>query len=286
MSALGGIMKLTILIILFSLSTKNSVAGPILKDVGIIGLLSHDLFAWDRKNEVNKENGRLDLSTIFDYEDGKRWMKGGDPKNSENSPVWSVTKRIIDFHKTQLKEHNPTTARKLTVKFFHQMIRDSFHRISGMDFPTEAIEEKVNNTEQAALRAMHDILPGRVKFFRGPYFPLKDFSLTNFLFLRLYLNDKELDQKLKSFDGDYDQEYKEIKIPFTNTVINLMEVDRKFIEKFSPYKQSNMLRELKRVGENEITISEIYFIDHIINLFQKGFCSKGNEWMPNELPCY
>ena len=41
------------------------------KDIGVIGLSSHDMFTWDRKSEVNLENGRLDLSTIFDYDSGK-----------------------------------------------------------------------------------------------------------------------------------------------------------------------------------------------------------------------
>ncbi len=280
-------MKIIILsLIMFTIGAQKSLGSPTLQDVGVIGLFSHDLFAWDRKNEVNKENGRLDLSTIFDYENGTRWEKGGDPKNSENSPVWSITKRLVNKYKNYLKSHPKDEARKLTVKFFHQMVKESYNRISGMDFPEEAIDLKVNNIEQAALRALHDILPGRVKFIRGSYFPLKDFSLTNFLFLKVYLNDEELKQKLKNFDGDYDQEYKEIKIPFTGKVINLMEVDRKFIEKFSPYKHSNMLADLKRVGQNEISVSEVFFIDHVVELFQKGFCSKGNKWMPKEIPCY
>ena len=33
------------------------------------------------------KNERLDLSTIFDYEGGKRFSKGGNPKTGENSLV-------------------------------------------------------------------------------------------------------------------------------------------------------------------------------------------------------
>ena len=95
-----------ILVITVSLMTSSSIqAKVLLKDIGIVGLLSHDLFAWDHKREINTENGRLDLSTIFDYEDGKRWKKGGNPKNGENAPVWSITKRLVNFHKKQLKSN-------------------------------------------------------------------------------------------------------------------------------------------------------------------------------------
>ena len=61
-----------------------------LRDVGVIGLYSHDIFAWDHKKEINTENGRLDLSMIFDYNGGSRWALGGNPKNSENAPVYPV----------------------------------------------------------------------------------------------------------------------------------------------------------------------------------------------------
>ena len=101
-------------------------ADGLLKDIGIIGLASHDIFAWDRKKEINTENGRLDLSTIFDYENGDRWKKGGNPKNTENSPVWSITKRLVNFHKKQLKIVDKVEARKRTVKHFHEMIKLSF----------------------------------------------------------------------------------------------------------------------------------------------------------------
>ena len=270
--------------------TFSAFSNVILKDVGVIGLASHDMFSWDRKNERNTENGRLDLSTIFDYENGKRWHKGGDPKNGENAPVWSVTKRIVNFYKKKLNQYKNSPnqkelARKESVKEFHRMIIDSYTRLSGLEFPTEAYDLKVNNTEQAVLRAFHDILPGRVKTYRGRFFPIKTFALTNFIYAKFYLNDKELNQKIKYFDGDYDYEYQNIKIPFTSKIINLKEVDRKFIEKFSEYKQEDMLSELKEVGLGNLNINEVSFIHHVKELFQKGICSKNSKWIPNNIPC-
>ena len=268
--------------------SSSAFAKVLLKDIGIVGLLSHDMFAWDHKREVNTENGRLDLSTIFEYENGKRWKKGGNPKNGENAPVWSITKRLVKFHKKQLKSNGNdfAKARLETVKRFHQMIRGSYERLSGFKFPEKAYNLKVNNIEQAALRAMHDILPGRVNVYRGKLFPIKSFNLTNFIFAKFNLNTKELEQEISYFNGDYDEEYKNIKIPFTNVRLNLKEIDRKFIEKFSPYLQKNMLAELKDVGEGNLDISEVSFMYHIEELLQKGICSTNNLWIPKSVPCY
>lgn len=276
--------KILFIIMVSNFMIASAASEVLLKDIGVIGLASHDLFTWDRENEVNTENGRLDLSTIFDYEDGRRWEKGGNPKNAENAPVWSITKRLVQFYKSELSINNETQARINTVKFFHQMIKESYVRLSGLEFPSFAVDENVTNTEQAVLRALHDILPGKAKIYRR-FFPVREFKLTNFLFAKFYLNEKELNQKIAYFNGDYDQEYKEIKIPFTRRVINLKEVDGAFIEKFSEYNQARMLAELKRVGDGDIAISEVYFIHHVKELFQKGLCSKNNKWIQNNLIC-
>ena len=277
-------MRLFITLLFISLN-NNAYSDVKLRDIGVIGLASHDMFTWDRVNEVNLENGRLDLSTIFDYKNGSRWKKGGNPKNGENSPVWSITKRLVKFYKKELKKVDAKSARINTVNKFHKMIKESYQRLSGLEFPKLGLNKDVTNTEQAVLRSLHDILPGRVKTFRSRIYPIKAFKLTNFLFAKFYLNDKELNQKINYFNGDYDQEYKEIKIPFSKIVINLKEVDSKFINNFSPYNHNEMLAELKRVGDREILISEAYFIFHVKELFQKGLCSKDNQWIQFGLPC-
>ena len=69
------------------------------RDIGVLGLYSHDLFAWDRETESNTENSRLDLSTIFDWDNGARINKGGNPKNSENAPVYTITRNLVNFYK-------------------------------------------------------------------------------------------------------------------------------------------------------------------------------------------
>lgn len=269
-------------IFLFLFLTVNAQAEVLLKDIGIIGLMSHDIFAWDRKNEVNTENGRLDLSTIFDYDEGARWKKGGNPKNGENAPVYTVTMDLVKFYKKALKTHSSEEARRMTVVYFQDMIKESFERLSGMDFPAVGLRGKVTNTEQAALRGMHDILPGKARLDRQM---MKEFKLTNPLFAKLKLNKEEMDQVVPYFDGDYDYEYQNIKIPFTKVKVDLKKVDREFIEKFSPYTQEYMLSELGKVGRGEMHISEVFFVHHLFELVSKAICPEGNPWMPQNVVC-
>ena len=271
-------------IFILTLVSFNVHAKALLKDVGVVGLMSHDIFAWDRVNEVNTENGRLDLSTIFDYDGGTRWQKGGNPKNAENSPVYTITMQLVRFYKNELKTSSPEVARQKTVVHFQAMIKDSFERLSGLEFPTHGVNAAVTNTEQAALRGMHDILPGRAQLFGRPL--LKEFVLTNPLFAKLRLNEQELNQVLKDFDGDYDYEYQHIKIPFTRKEISLKKVDADFIAKFSPYKQEDMLAELAQVGRGERDIHSVFFMHHVFELVQKAICSTDNRWMPQNITCF
>lgn len=280
-----GMKALFTAVVSLTLFATSAQANMLLKDVGIIGLMSHDIFAWDRKNEVNTENGRLDLSTIFDYEGGNLWESGGNPKNAENAPVYTVTMDLVDFYKARLAAGDDTVqARKATVVRFHDIVLESYTRVMSVTLPSQMSFELPNNTEQAALRAMHDILPGRVVLFDR--IGRKELVLTNFFSAKTRLNEKEMNQQLRNFDGDYDAEYKRIEIPFTGKVINLMDIDREFIEKFSPYRQSEMLADLASVGRGEKAMSQLHFASHLTDLFSKAFCSKGNAWMPQEVPCH
>lgn len=269
-------------LVLGLLLTSQAEAAALLRDVGIIGLMSHDIFAWDHEQGVNTENGRLDLSTIFDYDGGSRWKSGGNPKNCENSPVCTITLTLVQTYRAELERGSPEEARKKTVRIFQDMVKESYSRLSGLPLPSAASSEMVNNVEQAALRGLHDLLPGKVKLFDRLFETL---TLTNPLFARLQLNAEELNQELKPFDGDYDIEYKTIKIPFSSVVLNLMEIDRKFIESQSPYLQADMLAELARVGRGEMLIKDVFFIHHISDMLAKGLCSQDNVWMPTDLPC-
>lgn len=277
-------VKVGMMLLFAGLISSQVLAAYTVQDVGIIGLMSHDVFSWDHKLEKNVENGRLDLSTIFDFDGGRRWYLGGNTKNSENAAVYSVAMRLVN-HYTELMKHgvSPLEARKQTVLVFHGMIREFYERALDEKFPQTALKAMPTNREQAAIRGFHDLLPGRIHLYdRGLRQELK---LTNIIFAKTFLNDRELAQELKPFDGDYDEEYKALKIPFTKVVLNLKEIDRKFIEKYSDYKQADMLAQLKKVGAGEMSIHEISFAPPVKDLFRKAMCGKGNRYMPQDIVC-
>ncbi|QLY26680.1 hypothetical protein [Bdellovibrio sp. KM01] len=272
-----------ILFLFVAFFSSQAFASYNVQDVGVIGLMSHDVFSWDHKKEVNVENGRLDLSTIFDYEGGHRWYLGGNPKNSENAAVYTVAMKLVN-HYTQLMSEGLSSleARQQTVAEFHSMIREFYERALQERFPERALKALPTNMEQAAIRGFHDLLPGRIKLYGRVRSELK---LTSIFTAKTVLNERELAQPLKPFDGDYDPEYKAIKIPFTKVVLNLKEIDRKFIEKYSDFKQADMLAQLAKVGKGEMTVHELSFAAPVRELFRKAMCGEGNRYMSQEMVC-
>lgn len=275
-------MKFIFFMLLGLIFSQSVFSKVLLRDIGVIGLASHDMLEWNEDQERSLENSRIDLSTIFDYKDENgetRWKKGGNPKNAENAPVWSITMRLVKSYKEKLKSMDADEARRLVVLEFREMIKTSYTRLSGLEFPTEFVNEDATNNEQAAMRGLHDILPGEASLFRSKLIPIKKIKITNVLFAKFYFNEKELDQEIPFFDGAYHENYLEIKIPVVNKVINLKKEDREFIENFSIYNQEEMLAELGRYGRGEIESHEIYFIHEVERLFAKGMCPEGNKWV-------
>ena len=265
--------------ILLSFSLKAQVQ---VRDVGVIGLMSHDLFSWDPRSEQNRENGRLDLSTIFDYNQGLSWQQGGDPKNAENSPVFSVTMELVEYYSDLVKTHSALVARQQTVVYFHSLVSSSLKRMTGVEFPETTINQSVDNLEQASLRALHDILPGKIKLYDRV--GRSELVVTDVRLAKTRLNLRELNQEISYYNGDYDKEYEAIEMA-PNRFINLKKVDATFIEKFSPYTQSEMLSELAQVGRGELLIEDVSFHFHIQEMIAKGLCGKDNIWMPQERKC-
>ena len=277
--------------ILFLITSTSALSAVTVRDIGVFGLYSHDLFQWDRKNEVSLENGRLDLSTIFDYDNGKRWKKGGNPKNGENAPVYSVTMDLVKAHKAFMAEAEGTNsekfsiARKKTVALFKEMVEKSFSKITGEQFPQTGINADVVNEEQAAMRCLHDILPGHIKLYDRLF--RKSLKVTDWKFTKTRLNDKELNQEVKFFDGSYDKEYLAIRIPvpFKNISINLRKLDKEFVEKFSDFDFEQIQLELKDIGTTNGSISQLEIYDTLLEMARKSICPAGSQWMDQSVEC-
>lgn len=273
-------MKTIIVSLFLCFSTQAFTSPIILRDVGVMGFASHDLFEWDASNEINLENGRLDLSNLFDHS-AKGWKKGGNPKNAQNAVVWSFTNQLIDKYKTYLKAGmNASQARAELNVYYHQEVKSSFQRFTGLPFPEAGIDEKVEDLEQACMRGLHDILPAKIALYRRWR---SEFDVTNALTAKTILNEKELQQTIPFYDGAYDEAYTRVKIPFTRKIINLNVIDGNFIKKFSPWTQEEMLEDLGRAGRGEIALGEVFFMPHLHELFSKGICPVG--LMP-KVSCY
>jgi hypothetical protein len=270
--------------------SASALAAPApitLRDIGVLGLASHDLFQWNKAAQKSEENGRLDLSTIFDYAGGAKIQEGGNPKNSENAPVFTISRLLVLHYSLRkadlikyahLSEADAHAAsRRETVSYFIGMVKTSFARLMGMSFPEQGLFAEVTHEEQASMRALHDVLPGTMRLDRALGQSTAD--VTDYRLARTFLSPEELDQTVAAFDGQYDPRYLSIALPH-GPIVSLQDEDRAFIEAKTSYKQAAMLAEL---GQKPVASTS--FAHHLTALFRKGLCSTGNAWIPASLPC-
>lgn len=272
-------------------------------DVGVLGLASHDLFQWDSETDQNLENGRFDLSTIFDYAGGSRIAQGGNPKNSENAPVFTVTQHLVDFylgHKQTLlytgrysEVEAYTEARQATVAHFIAMIDTSYRRMMNKAMFNTGLNDTVNHQEQAAMRALHDVLPGELTLKQN--FSIASLAVTDYMQAQVSLSTEEQIQTIAFYDGEYDPAYHHIFIPhFPEPYwVDLEQVDREFIDHQAGMDLDNMLWELKVYqffypAANLIDFTR--FGHHLETLFSKGIChinqdQTNNTWISDSIDC-
>ncbi|WP_163835351.1 hypothetical protein [Spartinivicinus ruber] len=274
-------------------------------DVGVMGLASHDLFQWNGKTKTNEENGRFDLSTIFDYGNGERIRQGGNTKNSSNAAVFTVTQSLVSFYYGQkasllmsrqfTEEQAHEIARKATVAFFVGMVKESYQRFAGESLPEVADSGSVTDEEQAVMRALHDILPGKISVNRG--ISSQTFEVTDYKTAMTFLSPTELNQEVKFFDGKYDVEYLNVTVPGPRGLqtINLQDKDREFVEGQTGFNFPIMLAELGRYGNqtqqySQSLIDSTSFGYHLEKLFAKGLChtnqdGSNNQWVAPGIQC-
>ncbi|MBQ4864231.1 hypothetical protein J8L98_21300 [Pseudoalteromonas sp. MMG013] len=298
-------MKIISILLVLLFSVPALAKKPIrVVDIGVIGLASHDLFQWNAETRENDENGRFDLSTIFDYANGTRIYQGGNPKNSSNAAVYSITQNLVSFYvgkKTTLlmsrevsEAQAHTIARQQTLEFFIGMVKESYERFTNKRFPNYALALPVNDDEQAVMRALHDILPGEINVNRN--LTQSKLQVTDFKLAMNQLSPTEMLQNVRFFDGAYDEEYLHVVIPgFPDPqIINLKEIDHTFIAEQTNYNLDNMLRELHVYGKFPFFGNLVEFTSfgyHLENLFAKGICNKyadgsANPWSTLSIACY
>ena len=206
-----------------------------LKDLGILQLAAHDLFNVDRIIEFDFENGKLDLSTLF--EDTKTGLdfepediaKGGEIRNRENVILFTVASKIgekyLDFIDEGMSEKK---AKKKTIKLYHKLLKKTFEKTFDEKFPKKRGGE-VTMTENLAFRTIHDFLPGEI-IFNGVPTPVLSIPP------QTALSKSELKQLSSELDGKFDEEFLNIVIshPDGPTItVNLLEADSNFADQFN-----------------------------------------------------
>jgi len=137
---------------------------------------------------------------------------------------------------------NEKKARKMTIELYHQKIQQVYERTFGESLPSPQ-EGEATMTENLALRAIHDFIPGKIKV-DGKMTPVLDSSL-----IGKKLSDSELLQLSSQLDGKFDHELRHIDIVIDGVVVlvvDLLEADITFGDQFSTdFTFESFLEELK-----------------------------------------
>jgi len=230
----------------------------------VLQLVAHDLFNVNRNLEVDFENGKLDLSTLFDHGD-ENIAIGGEFRNRENIMLFTVASEFGEIYLDFLDQKgiNEKKAQKMTVELYHQKVQQVYERTFGEPFPSPQ-EGVATMTENLALRTVHDLIPGKIKK-DGKMTPILDSSL-----IGKKLSDSELMQLSSQLNGKLDHELRHIDIIIDGVVVlvvDLLEADISFGDQFSTdFSFEFFLDELKD-GHYD---SDEEVMDQIRNLIAKG----------------
>ena len=288
-----------------SLPIAHAVGNQItLEELGVLQLGAHDLFNVNRGTEIDIENGKLDLSTLFtDMTDGTPFSLsdvalGGEPRNRENILLFSVASDIgqnyvDDIMINGLSEQD---ARQNALNDYHTRFNLAYLSAFG-EFVPNPIDGCVTMTENLAFRTVHDFLPGKILLDSDndmsldtlvltlDFTPPFDDPLDNPLGHTGPLTPVELLQFGSELDGNFDTEFNNIMIfipPSTTIIVDLEAADISFGVQFqTDFSFEHFLGELTdgSYDANEDVMNEIR------QLIAKGYgagCYIGGEIIPIE----
>jgi len=254
----------------YALDYKKHVTSD---DLGVLQLAAHDLFNVNRNTGVDFENGKLDLSTIFEDTvnesapfDNDTIAIGGESRNRENIILFTIAAEFgsayVQFLEIGFTEEQ---AKQMVIATYHKRLAESYQRAFGEPFP-ESMPGEATPQENLALRTIHDFLPGKIKV-DNRWISTLDPSLNG-----KTLDSKEIKQKSSKLDGKFDEEFLSIMICFPPDLVicinvNLLEADRSFGDQFGVEESfDDLLEELKDgvYDENDRAMF------HIRNLMAKG----------------
>ena len=234
-----------------------------MRDLGLLQLAAHDFFDVDRNSEVDRENGKLDLSTLLDR--GDEFIAiGGEPRNRENILIFSVAKWYGERYLNYLERgYSEEEARAKVVKRYHKELKSVYEEIFNEDMP-EAREGVATMTENLALRTIHDLLPGQVRI------GTKTVMTVDPSLIGKHLSNDEMKDDTDDLNGEIDEVFREVAIlipPSTILFIDLLERDSSFADQFNTeHSFEHFMGELE---DGEYNHDEDV-MKHIRNLFAKG----------------
>src|SRR2546425_7027854 len=203
-----------------------------LEDLGVLQLVSHDLYNTNRQTGVDNEDVKLNLSTVLDYGQ-ENIANGGEPRNSENILVHTVAVQLGETYLQFLSQgKTPEEARDLTVQIYLAKVKSSYSNTFNEAFPQadpNAEDESSTLTGDLALRTVHSFLPGQIMV-NGTSVPVLDPSLHG-----MTLSDADMLQLSKPLDGTYDPAFRHIIIfvpPNNLFTIDLLQKDSSFAQQF------------------------------------------------------
>jgi len=254
----------------FAIDYKKHVTS---EDLGILQLAAHDLFNVDRANEIDFENGKLDLSTLFvdtvnhnKKFDANTIAIGGEPRNRENIMLFTVASDLGSTYVELLEDGvKKRDAKQMVIDIYHERLADTYQRTFNEPFP-DPMSGDATLQENLAFRTIHDFLPGKIRI-DNHFVSTLDPSLHG-----KTMDETELQQKSSKLDGKFDEEFLHIEICFPPDFaicieVNLLEADQTFGDQFGLAESfDDMLEEL----EDGIYDEDDRAMFHIRNLMAKG----------------
>jgi hypothetical protein len=215
-----------------ALATYSAEAKQVtLKDLGVLQLVSHDIYNVNRETEIDSEDQKLNLSTLFNYGE-ENIASGGEPRNSENIAVFTVATHLAKkYHSFIADGDSPEEAKEYTIDIYHRMVKKAYKHTFDEKAPKPQAEEEEEGdlTGDLALRTVHALLPGSIMV-DGKQVPILDPSLHG-----KTLGNADMKQLSKPLSDKFDPAFNNITVflpPNTTFTIDLFERDSSFAEQF------------------------------------------------------
>ena len=275
--ALLTVSSLVVLGVLIAFTLEANAEPPhkrvTLRDLGVAQLAAHDFFNVNRTIEVDFEDGKLNLTTLFrDTITGEKFTDeeiaiGGETRNRENIMLFTVASEYGERYLDLKEEMSAKKAQKQVIKEFNAEIKEVYERMLDEPYPDKIKgKTEATTTENLALRIVHVLLPGKIMV-DGKMVSTLDPDLRG-----MKLTDEELEQLSKKLDRKFDQAFLNIVIcffdpPFCLPPFSLLEADQSFGEQFNTEFTFDYFLEEVKDGSFD---SDEDVTEQIRNLFAKG----------------